>query len=443
MSRGTKSSAEKLRFAARPPRRATRAAFTRTWWGQAWTATLEGHGPGGADAGRLQRGRSYARGGHVGEVTVASGRVDAPVYGSEPGAYRTSWRIEPLNEDAWQRFLEVARGRASHTAALLDKQLPEELVEEVQKVGVGLLPRAADLRSSCTCPDWGEPCKHGAALFYQVAQLIDEDPTVLLLLRGRNERWLWGELANQAQVDDGSGEVAARDTSQSSGGVSARAAFAAERAGCTASLPELAELASGLTEEPPQYAFWLVDERAPEGRDSEGLTVEGLRLVAQEATVRARALLTDAVSGDHTETEPCDEPDMWHEAARLAAVDYGLYAFSRIAAACERSPYDLALAARAWGQGGADALEVLEQEWTPDRQVWSQTKELIRTAWGHDEQLVLRSARNRCTVPGRDVQLRYGRDGYWYPYRKEDGRWWPAGVARADPVSVLSGLLAP
>jgi uncharacterized Zn finger protein len=49
-------------------------AFATTWWGQAWVAALEDST---LDAGRLSRGRTYARKGMVGDITVAPGRIKA------------------------------------------------------------------------------------------------------------------------------------------------------------------------------------------------------------------------------------------------------------------------------------------------------------------------------------------------------------------------------
>lgn len=50
---------------------------------------------------------------------------------------------------------------------------------------MALLPGVGDLDPECDCPDWGNPCVHAGALCYQAAWLLDADPFVLLLLRGR------------------------------------------------------------------------------------------------------------------------------------------------------------------------------------------------------------------------------------------------------------------
>ncbi len=36
------------------------------------------------------------------------------------------------------------------------------------------------------------------------------------------------------------------------------------------------------------------------------------------------------------------------------------------------------------------------------------------------------------------AQLRYGPDGRWWPYRKDGGRWIPAGPASDDPAGALA-----
>jgi hypothetical protein len=48
---------------------------------------------------------------------------------------------------------------------------------------------------------------------------------------------------------------------------------------------------------------------------------------------------------------------------------------------------------------------------------------------------------NRWTVEGLGLQLRYGRDGRWYPYRQECGAWWPAGPPDRDAAAALGRLL--
>ncbi|WP_435850641.1 SWIM zinc finger family protein, partial [Streptomyces olindensis] len=154
--------------------------FAESWWGNAWVGALE---QGALDAKRLERGRGYAEQGHVDAITVTPGLVLAYVRGSRPRPYRVQVRLRTLGDTDWDRFLDAAADRPGHIAALLDKEMPHSLAD----CGVPLLPGPGDLEPRCSCPDRGHPCKHAAALCYQTARLLDADPFVLLLLRGRRD----------------------------------------------------------------------------------------------------------------------------------------------------------------------------------------------------------------------------------------------------------------
>ncbi|WP_448316337.1 SWIM zinc finger family protein, partial [Streptomyces sp. CO7] len=167
----------------RLPPREQGAALAGTPWGEAWITALTERA---LDPARLARGRRYAEEGRVDSVTVTPGLVLAYVHGSRPRPYRAQVRVRTLDEDEWEAFLDAVAERPAHIAALLDRQLPEGLIEG--GVGAPLLPRRGDLLPFCGCPDTGRPCKHAAALCYQTARLLDADPFALLLLRGRGEQ---------------------------------------------------------------------------------------------------------------------------------------------------------------------------------------------------------------------------------------------------------------
>lgn len=170
-------------FPAFAPRRAQGLAG-RTWWGRAWTEALE-HAA--LDGRPLRDGRAYAASGRVGPITIAPGRITARVSDADGTSYRTEVRIEPLDDARWERLLDQVAAEAGHLAALLERELSRELVAAAADADVSLLPGMDELDYECDCPDWELPCRHGAALGYQTAWLLDADPFVLLLLRGRDE----------------------------------------------------------------------------------------------------------------------------------------------------------------------------------------------------------------------------------------------------------------
>ncbi|MFD7160960.1 SWIM zinc finger family protein [Kribbella sp. NPDC059898] len=167
--------------AARGP--GSRRSFGATWWGRAWLEALEQRAR--LDPGRLSRGRSYARRGSVLELTVSPGEVEAVVQGSRVTPYQVTVRIRAFSAAEWDAVLDVVSAQIGRVAALLDGELPPEVVDDVRATGLDLLPGAGEVLTNCNCPDFAVPCKHSAAVCYLVADALDDDPFALLLLRGR------------------------------------------------------------------------------------------------------------------------------------------------------------------------------------------------------------------------------------------------------------------
>jgi uncharacterized Zn finger protein len=182
----TRTVREPRGFPALPPRRgATRG---RNWWSRAWVGALEDTS---LDAAQLRRGRRLAGAGVVGPLTLSPGRIGAQV--DDGGEARVvAVHLPELDDAAWARFHAQVAAEAGHLAALGAGEMPRTLVTAADAAGVELLPGIGDLTADCDCPEWGDPCPHAAAVCYQVAWLLDEEPTLLLLLRGRDRTELLG-----------------------------------------------------------------------------------------------------------------------------------------------------------------------------------------------------------------------------------------------------------
>ncbi|MFI7383756.1 SWIM zinc finger family protein [Streptomyces sp. NPDC049813] len=395
------------------PRAAPGVGAALTWWGNAWVEALEDTA---LDPARLARGRAYADRGHVDAITVTPGRVTAYVHGSRPRPYRADLRLRTLSEEEWEHFAETAAARPEHLASLLDKDVPHALA-----AAVDLLPAVDDLVPDCTCPDRADPCKHAAALCYQTARLVDEDPFVLFLLRGRGEQELLAALTRRNAAHT----ARERTTAAAPGldAVTARDAFAR-----TGRLPQL----------PPEFAPPAHPGRPPSYPQAPGAPDPlALDLLATEAGMRAHALLT-------TGADPTGGLTPWQDAVRLAAAHpgSGLTAATRalyasLARGTGRTPADLARAVAAWRQGALAGLAVLEEEWDPPAGPFDRARPAL-LATGHPE---FRPRRNHLSTAS--VQLRLGRDGWWYGYESDPGRedWWPRGEPGPDPVTALSSVL--
>jgi uncharacterized Zn finger protein len=161
-----------------------RGAIGETWWSKRWVSVLESFGMGT----RLTRGRSYARQGQVVSVNVEPGIVKAKVQGSMPNPYNVKIQLEPLSDRDWDDVTDAMASQAIFAAKLLAGEMPSNIEEAFSTVKLSLFPtRLNDLKTNCSCPDWANPCKHIAAVYYILAERFDEDPFLIFKLRGRTK----------------------------------------------------------------------------------------------------------------------------------------------------------------------------------------------------------------------------------------------------------------
>jgi uncharacterized Zn finger protein len=172
--------------------RSRRGDIGETWWSQRFIAILESFGFGS----RLDRGRNYARRGQVLDLEVRPGVVEARVQGSRVRPYRVHLGVETLDEGDWERAEHAMAAKAVFAAKLLAGEMPLDIEEVFADCRLSLFPTsAAQLASSCTCPDGVNPCKHVAAVFYILAEAFDRDPFLVFTWRGRTREELLERLA--------------------------------------------------------------------------------------------------------------------------------------------------------------------------------------------------------------------------------------------------------
>jgi uncharacterized Zn finger protein len=161
-----------------------RGAFGKSWWASRWIAALERV----VNTGRLARGRTYARAGQVVSLDVSRDGVKAVVQGSRAKPYTVNITFRKLSDAEWERVIDAMASEALYAARLLSGEMPETIEEAFASVGASLLPADRDdMRTTCTCPDVANPCKHIAAVHYLLGERFDEDPFLMFLLRGRSQ----------------------------------------------------------------------------------------------------------------------------------------------------------------------------------------------------------------------------------------------------------------
>ena len=157
----------------------------RQWWVEKWLELLDGY----RFKKRLERGRAYAREGNVLKVEFKQSQLVAEVQGTEDKPYRVTIGLDTFSDEDWGYIVASMSERAILSAQLLVGEMPAEIEQVFIKNGLSLFPyNLTEVRSRCTCPDKANPCKHIAAVYYQLADRFSEDPFIIFQLRGKNKQ---------------------------------------------------------------------------------------------------------------------------------------------------------------------------------------------------------------------------------------------------------------
>jgi uncharacterized Zn finger protein len=158
-----------------------RKSYGNTWWGRQFLNALQQIDYGN----RLPRGKTYANKGSVRSIEIKQGRVRAQVHGSRPRPYNQTIELTPFSEEKKKQVVQALLDDPFLLSQLLNRELPAGVAEELQRAGIAVFPRSwRDVDAQCSCPDHAVPCKHLAAVFFLLANEVDQNPFLVLQLRG-------------------------------------------------------------------------------------------------------------------------------------------------------------------------------------------------------------------------------------------------------------------
>ena len=181
-----------------------RGKIGEKWWSRRFVEVVESY----SISNRIKRGKRYARGGQVLSLDVSEGSAHAAVQGSRPSPYEVHIGGSSLNADDWERVEQAMAKRAAFVAQLLAGEMPEDIDEAFQACKFSLFPASYEaMETSCSCPDYANPCKHIAAVFYILAEKFDDDPFLIFRWRGHSRE----ELLERLRRLRSSGDAAAPD----------------------------------------------------------------------------------------------------------------------------------------------------------------------------------------------------------------------------------------
>lgn len=155
--------------------------ISSSWWGKAWCDNIDIY----ADFdNRLPRGRNYVRSGCVVDLKIEYGVIRALVVGSRPQPYRVQINIKPFSDNEVKAFEEKCRNNFESVEDFINGRFPDSFKEYFISSSLNLFPKVKEMKFSCSCPDWAVLCKHVAAVLYGIGRKLDDDPMLLLRLRG-------------------------------------------------------------------------------------------------------------------------------------------------------------------------------------------------------------------------------------------------------------------
>jgi hypothetical protein len=384
----------------------------------------------------------------VGELEVRAGEIVASVQGSRAKPYQVTVRVRKYSDKEWELTLATLASRAGHMAALLDGEMPPEVADALATAKIDLLPVAGELQPRCSCPDWADPCKHSAAACYLVADTLDADPFLLFLMRGRDRDSLLAGLRAQRA---GAGRLPAGEGRIQKGGRGRRGTTGVDGPrpeAATSWSPDTGLIAHDV------WARWAIVSAggAPlppavplppprPGRPTvlavdppagSGLTSASLRQLAGDAAQRA----WDMAHGERsTGLELSPTADLARRAAAMLGPAGQQGEIVELGSRAGVRARDLLNQALAWQEGGSEGLNVLLEDWDAGHEAMMKGRALL------GGQATVR--RNRVTLADR--QLRLGRDGRWYPFRRSGhasgaAAWTPDG----PPIETMaSGSTGP
>lgn len=179
------------------------AKISKTWWGKKFIEALEQF----LDQGRLRRGRSYMSDYRILSFDITDNIINALVRGNinhyfgvykEP-RYKVSIKISPIAKTKWTKIIGLLSSNAACISKLLMNEMPDTIEDVFSGLHLHFLPaKEKDFDTDCSCPDWSNPCKHIAGVYYRVASMLDTDPFLLFQLRGLSKEKLQKELSKTA-----------------------------------------------------------------------------------------------------------------------------------------------------------------------------------------------------------------------------------------------------
>ena len=96
---------------------------------------------------------------------------------------------------------EILTDHSGRLPALIAGDLPLEVSETAEELGIEVLPHGGEFVAQCGCDHWLPPCRHALAVLIEVSGRIDSEPMLLLEMRGMGEVLLGSDPHPETEAD--------------------------------------------------------------------------------------------------------------------------------------------------------------------------------------------------------------------------------------------------
>ncbi|MFE7958668.1 hypothetical protein [Streptomyces sp. NPDC057413] len=394
---------------------------TTAGWARALTSAL--HEAAG-DARLHDAARRLLAAGQAGPLNVNQGFATSKFPLPDGRVARPRLLVTPLTAGEWDRIEAAICARPDATELAGTAAISDQLTDPSLTAGVPIVPRAQDISHTCTCtPDAASTaCPHSVAVGILLTERVRTAPAPLFTLRGRPHQHLKKRLRANSPAPQPAGlpasaaePAAARPPHHDTPGPAA--AVPAQTTRALRPIPDPVTL--NLTQPRPVL-------HAPLPEPPEPLPgTQALRALAADAAHRAGTCLDGQQLPDgHTPGG---------DIARFLSLPHGA-AFRQ--AAMDHLGLDIVGMGHlqlAYTHGGPAGAAVYLEAFTVDHDTLAHAQASIQPLRPAPTATIV-CEDNRLTDEAANIQLRYGPDGRWYPYRAPYGIWQPVPGPSPDPA---------
>ncbi len=175
-------------------------------WGDRWFAMLQGFGLATAAV----RTKPTTRGSRITRLEVLVGEISGEVQSPTHGVCKVTIRLAPWHNETWTHVIETLGSQPFFVTQAMAGNLPLELEQTLQQLNAPLLPTSArEIIQTCSCDTSSrQPCPELLVIHRQFSEMLNEEPWLLLRLRGRDRQQILQSLQTHRNVNGNNSALA-------------------------------------------------------------------------------------------------------------------------------------------------------------------------------------------------------------------------------------------